>query len=113
MAAAQKRQNPHHKAINWEHIYAMLPTEQTPEARAVRWKYFKLFDPNDNKLLSLAEVSEDLPPSRHHFRVRLTRACETVIYSLSLSLVSPYCLRLRVLIDRLSRISSPELAGRV
>ncbi|CAM6119056.1 unnamed protein product [Calypogeia fissa] len=42
--------------MKWAEIQAKLPSEKTPEAKAVRSKLFDQFDPNGNGYLSLAEV---------------------------------------------------------
>ena len=43
--------------IDWETINAKLPYERSAEAKEKRRELFKLFDPNSNGYLSLAEVS--------------------------------------------------------
>eukprot|EP00386_Alphamonas_edax_P000914 GDKI01002757.1.p2 GENE.GDKI01002757.1~~GDKI01002757.1.p2 ORF type:complete len:185 (-),score=79.46 GDKI01002757.1:273-827(-) len=46
--------------INWKEIAAKLPTAKGPEGFEQRKKLFKLFDPNGNKFLSLAEVDKGI-----------------------------------------------------
>lgn len=43
---------------DWSTIYAKLPTEVTPEAKAKRLELYKLWDPNNNGHLSLAEIDK-------------------------------------------------------
>jgi Ca2+-binding EF-hand superfamily protein len=47
-------------AADWKKIHDKLPTEKTPEGRAKRLELFKLFDPNGNGYLSLAEVDKGM-----------------------------------------------------
>lgn len=42
--------------MEWAEVQTKLPSDQTPEAKAVRSKLFDQFDPNGNDYLSLAEV---------------------------------------------------------
>ncbi|CAM6098372.1 unnamed protein product [Calypogeia fissa] len=42
--------------MKWAEIKAKLPSDKTPEAKAVRSKLFHQFDPNGNGYLSLAEI---------------------------------------------------------
>lgn len=44
--------------MKWTEIQAKLPSDKTPEAKAVRSKLFDQFDPNGNGYLSLAEVDK-------------------------------------------------------
>ena len=44
--------------IDWDAIFAKLPTEKTNEQKARRKRLFSQFDANGNGLLSLAEVDK-------------------------------------------------------
>lgn len=46
--------------INWELINSKLPVKNTEDDRKKRVAMFKLFDPNGNKYLSLAEVDKGI-----------------------------------------------------
>lgn len=47
----------HHK-IDWKELRDKLPIQHTPEQKALRKQIFSLFDPNGNRLLSLAEIDK-------------------------------------------------------
>eukprot|EP00760_Papus_ankaliazontas_P028629 PhM_4_TR3816/c0_g1_i1/m.91983 len=44
------------RKVNWEHIHDKMPTDRSPASKKKRMELFRLFDPNGNNYLSLAEV---------------------------------------------------------
>jgi len=46
--------------VDWSVVNALLPIQKTKEARATRRRLFDRFDPNGNRILSLAEVDKGL-----------------------------------------------------